>query len=107
MRPSHEQVVQNCFPDSCINHVDFCGEDILTLPHGTLVNEIQLLIKERGILRNKMRENSDSSRQELQQFRQNSTLEIERLRNEDTTRKLKCYERERILSKRIRGIRNK
>ena len=82
LRPSHEQAVQTCFPDSCINHVDFCGEDILTLPHGTLVNEIQLLIRERGILRNKMRENSDSSKQELQQFRQNSTLEIERLRNE-------------------------
>ena len=82
LKPGHERAVQTCFPDSCLNHVDFLGEDILSLPHGTLVNEIQLLMRERGILRNKMRENSDSSKQELQQIRQASTVEIERLRNE-------------------------
>lgn len=82
LKPSHEQAVQTCFPDSCLHHVELCGEDILSLPHGTLVNEIQLLVRERGILRKKLRENSDSSKQELQQFKQDSTLEIEGLRNE-------------------------
>ncbi|KAI6661587.1 hypothetical protein LOD99_13460 [Oopsacas minuta] len=82
LKPSCDQAVQTNFPNSCLNHIDSSREGILSLTHGTLANEIQMLVRERSILRNKMKENSDISKQEIQQIKQQSNIEIEKLQND-------------------------
>ena len=77
LRPTREFAVQTNFPESVLTHGDTSNELVLSLTRGTLANEIQLLVRERTILRNKLRENSEISKRELKQVREDSAYEKE------------------------------
>ena len=79
LRPTREFAVQTSFPDSVLTHVDTNNEVILSLTRGTLANEIQLLVRERTILQNKLRENSEITKRELKQLKEDSAFEKEEL----------------------------
>ena len=82
LKPTRELAVQTSFPDSVLTHVHTNNETILSLTRGTLVNEIQLLVRERTILRNKLRENSEISKRELKQLKEDYFSEKEGLLNQ-------------------------
>ena len=83
LKPQREVATQTIFPDSClVQNEQIDSERINLLSHGTLVNEVQLLIRDRSILQNKLRDSSDMAMRKFEVMCENTNLEKEKLLSE-------------------------